>query len=179
MFFVDWESLAIGFALGIASLFLGILVPMIMAIRTPLRGDLGSSGKKKPVKQRLKAGSTGARQTFASISRRHAQANRSRVTLSFALSTFIITIILITLFLDYRAFSDYNGKVVEANKPEYLVAAPYGLSAKGVESALEKLDEVDGLKSIYIYKVIEDVNTLNTELNEYSADVSPLNKKHA
>lgn len=179
MFFVDWESLAIGFALGIASLFLGILVPMIMAIRTPLRGDLGSSGKKKPVKQRLKAGSTGARQTFASISRRHAQANRSRVTLSFALSTFIITIILITLFLDYRAFSDYNGKVVEANKPEYLVAAPYGLSAKGVESALEKLDEVDGLKSIYIYKVIEDVNTLHTALNENSGDVSPIIKKLA
>lgn len=179
MFFVDWESLAIGFALGIAALFSGMLVPMIMAIRTPLRGDLGSSGKKKPVKQRLKAGSTGARQTFASISRRHAQANRSRVTLSFALSTFIITIILITLFLNYRAFSDYNDKVIEANKPEYLVAAPYGLSAKGVESALEKLDEVDGLKSICTYKVIEDVNTLHTALNENSGDVSPIIKKLA
>lgn len=179
MFFVDWESLAIGFALGIAALFSGMLAPMIMAIRTPLRGDLGSSGKKKPVKQRLKAGSTGARQTFASISRRHAQANRSRVTLSFALSTFIITIILITLFLNYRAFSDYHDKVIEANKPEYLVAAPYGLSAKGVESALEKLDEVDGLKSIYTYKVIEDVNTLHTALNENSGDVSPIIKKLA
>ena len=179
MFSVDWESLAIGFALGVAALFSGMLAPMIMAIKTPLRGDLSSSGKKKPIKQRLKAEPAAARQTFASISRRHAQANRSRVILSFALSTFIITIILITLFLDYRAFGDYNDKVVEANKPEYLVAAPYGLSARGIEDALKKLDEVDGLKSICTYKVIEDVNTLHTALNENSGEISPIIKRLA
>ncbi len=179
MFSVDWGSLAVGIALGIAALFSGMLVPMIMAIKTPLRGDLGSSGRKKPIKQRLKTVPTGTRQTFASISRRHAQANRSRVTLSFALSTFIIAIILITLFMDYRAFSDYNDKVVEANKPEYLVAAPYGLSARGIESALEKLDEVDGLKSICAYKVIEDVSTMHTALNENSGEVSPIIKRLA
>lgn len=35
---------------------------------------------------------------------------------------------------------------------------------------------MDGLKSIYIYKVIEDVNTLHTALNENSGDVSPIIK---
>ena len=159
IFSVDPASLALGLVFGILALFLGMLIPMIIAIRTPLRGSMSGVGvKKTSVKRRAVSESAlTTRQTFASVSKRHAQSNRSKNTVSFALSTFIISIMLIALFLGFCAFDDYKKIVVNDNRPDFLISAPYGMAPRFVEEKVPEIDEVTGISDVYAYRVIEKV----------------------
>ena len=159
IFSVDPASLALGLVFGILALFLGMLIPMIIAIRTPLRGSMSGVGvKKTSVKRRAVSESAlTTRQTFASVSKRHAQSNRSKNTVSFALSTFIISIMLIALFLGFCAFDDYKKIVVNDNRPDFLISAPYGMAPRFVEEKVPEIGEVTGISDVYAYRVIEKV----------------------
>lgn len=159
IFSVDPASLALGLVFGILALFLGMLIPMIIAIRTPLRGSMSGVGvKKTSVKRRAVSESAlTTRQTFASVSKRHAQSNRSKNTVSFALSTFIISIMLIALFLGFGAFDDYKKTVVNDNRPDFLVSAPYGMAPRFVEEKVPEIGGIAGISDVYAYRVIEKV----------------------
>lgn len=159
IFSVDPASLALGLVFGILALFLGMLIPMIIAIRTPLRGSMSGVGvKKTSVKRRAVSESAlTTRQTFASVSKRHAQSNRSKNTVSFALSTFIISIMLIALFLGFCSFDDYKKIVVNDNRPDFLISAPYGMAPRFVEDKVPEIGEVAGISDVYAYRVIERV----------------------
>lgn len=159
IFSVDPASLALGLVFGILALFIGMLIPMIIAIRTPLRGSMSGVGvKKTSVKRRAVSESAlTTRQTFASVSKRHAQSNRSKNTVSFALSTFIISIMLIALFLGFGAFDDYKKIVVNDNRPDFLISAPYGMAPRFVEEKVPEIGEVTGISDVYAYRVIEKV----------------------
>ena len=159
IFSVDPASLALGLVFGILALFLGMLIPMIIAIRTPLRGSMSGVGvKKTSVKRRAVSESAlTTRQTFASVSKRHAQSNRSKNTVSFALSTFIISIMLIALFLGFCAFDDYKKIVLNDNRPDFLISAPYGMAPRFVEDKVPEIGEVAGISDVYAYRVIEKV----------------------
>lgn len=172
IFSVDPASLALGLVFGILALFLGMLIPMIIAIRTPLRGSMSGVGvKKTSVKRRAVSESAlTTRQTFASVSKRHAQSNRSKNTVSFALSTFIISIMLIALFLGFGAFDDYKKTVVNDNRPDFLVSAPYGMAPRFVEEKVPEIGEVTGISDVYAYRVIEKVPMMHeafSPLTEY------------
>ena len=172
IFSVDPASLALGLVFGILALFIGMLIPMIIAIRTPLRGSMSGVGvKKTSVKRRAVSESAlTTRQTFASVSKRHAQSNRSKNTVSFALSTFIISIMLIALFLGFGAFDDYKKTVVNDNRPDFLVSAPYGMAPRFVEEKVPEIDEVTGISDVYAYRVIEKVPMMHeafSPLTEY------------
>ena len=159
IFSVDPASLALGLVFGILALFIGMLIPMIIAIRTPLRGSMSGVGvKKTSVKRRAVSESAlTTRQTFASVSKRHAQSNRSKNTVSFALSTFIISIMLIALFLGFGAFDDYKKTVVNDNRPDFLVSAPYGMAPRFVEEKVPEIGGIAGISDVYAYRVIEKV----------------------
>ena len=159
IFSVDPASLALGLVFGILALFIGMLIPMIIAIRTPLRGSMSGVGvKKTSVKRRAVSESAlTTRQTFASVSKRHAQSNRSKNTVSFALSTFIISIMLIALFLGFCAFDDYKKIVLNDNRPDFLISAPYGMAPRFVEDKVPEIGEVAGISDVYAYRVIEKV----------------------
>lgn len=172
IFSVDPASLALGLVFGILALFIGMLIPMIIAIRTPLRGSMSGVGvKKTSVKRRAVSESAlTTRQTFASVSKRHAQSNRSKNTVSFALSTFIISIMLIALFLGFGAFDDYKKTVVNDNRPDFLVSAPYGMAPRFVEEKVPEIGEVAGISDVYAYRVIEKVPMMHeafSPLTEY------------
>ncbi len=172
IFSVDPASLALGLVFGILALFLGMLIPMIIAIRTPLRGSMSGVGvKKTSVKRRAVSESAlTTRQTFASVSKRHAQSNRSKNTVSFALSTFIISIMLIALFLGFCAFDDYKKIVVNDNRPDFLISAPYGMAPRFVEEKVPEIGEVTGISDVYAYRVIEKVPMMHeafSPLTEY------------
>lgn len=172
IFSVDPASLALGLVFGILALFIGMLIPMIIAIRTPLRGSMSGVGvKKTSVKRRAVSESAlTTRQTFASVSKRHAQSNRSKNTVSFALSTFIISIMLIALFLGFCSFDDYKKIVVNDNRPDFLISAPYGMAPRFVEEKVPEIDEVTGISDVYAYRVIEKVPMMHeafSPLTEY------------
>ena len=172
IFSVDPASLALGLVFGILALFLGMLIPMIIAIRTPLRGSMSGVGvKKTSVKRRAVSESAlTTRQTFASVSKRHAQSNRSKNTVSFALSTFIISIMLIALFLGFCSFDDYKKIVVNDNRPDFLISAPYGMAPRFVEDKVPEIGEVTGISDVYAYRVIEKVPMMHeafSPLTEY------------
>ena len=172
IFSVDPASLALGLVFGILALFLGMLIPMIIAIRTPLRGSMSGVGvKKTSVKRRAVSESAlTTRQTFASVSKRHAQSNRSKNTVSFALSTFIISIMLIALFLGFCSFDDYKKIVVNDNRPDFLISAPYGMAPRFVEDKVPEIGEVAGISDVYAYRVIEKVPMMHeafSPLTEY------------
>lgn len=172
IFSVDPASLALGLVFGILALFIGMLIPMIIAIRTPLRGSMSGVGvKKTSVKRRAVSESAlTTRQTFASVSKRHAQSNRSKNTVSFALSTFIISIMLIALFLGFCAFDDYKKIVVNDNRPDFLISAPYGMAPRFVEEKVPEIGEVTGISDVYAYRVIEKVPMMHeafSPLTEY------------
>ena len=172
IFSVDPASLALGLVFGILALFLGMLIPMIIAIRTPLRGSMSGVGvKKTSVKRRAVSESAlTTRQTFASVSKRHAQSNRSKNTVSFALSTFIISIMLIALFLGFCSFDDYKKIVVNDNRPDFLISAPYGMAPRFVEEKVPEIGEVTGISDVYAYRVIEKVPMMHeafSPLTEY------------
>ena len=172
IFSVDPASLALGLVFGILALFLGMLIPMIIAIRTPLRGSMSGVGvKKTSVKRRAVSESAlTTRQTFASVSKRHAQSNRSKNTVSFALSTFIISIMLIALFLGFCAFDDYKKIVVNDNRPDFLISAPYGMAPRFVEEKVPEIGAVTGISDVYAYRVIEKVPMMHeafSPLTEY------------
>ena len=172
IFSVDPASLALGLVFGILALFIGMLIPMIIAIRTPLRGSMSGVGvKKTSVKRRAVSESAlTTRQTFASVSKRHAQSNRSKNTVSFALSTFIISIMLIALFLGFCSFDDYKKIVVNDNRPDFLISAPYGMAPRFVEEKVPEIDEVAGISDVYAYRVIEKVPMMHeafSPLTEY------------
>ncbi len=172
IFSVDPASLALGLVFGILALFIGMLIPMIIAIRTPLRGSMSGVGvKKTSVKRRAVSESAlTTRQTFASVSKRHAQSNRSKNTVSFALSTFIISIMLIALFLGFCSFDDYKKIVVNDNRPDFLISAPYGMAPRFVEEKVPEIGEVTGISDVYAYRVIEKVPMMHeafSPLTEY------------
>lgn len=172
IFSVDPASLALGLVFGILALFIGMLIPMIIAIRTPLRGSMSGVGvKKTSVKRRAVSESAlTTRQTFASVSKRHAQSNRSKNTVSFALSTFIISIMLIALFLGFGAFDDYKKTVVNDNRPDFLVSAPYGMAPRFVEEKVLEIGGIAGISDVYAYRVIEKVPMMHeafSPLTEY------------
>lgn len=172
IFSVDPAPLALGLVFGILALFLGMLIPMIIAIRTPLRGSMSGVGvKKTSVKRRAVSESAlTTRQTFASVSKRHAQSNRSKNTVSFALSTFIISIMLIALFLGFCSFDDYKKIVLNDNRPDFLISAPYGMAPRFVEEKVPEIGEVTGISDVYAYRVIEKVPMMHeafSPLTEY------------
>lgn len=170
IFSVDPASLALGLVFGILALFIGMLIPMIIAIRTPLRGSMSGVGvKKTSVKRRAVSESAlTTRQTFASVSKRHAQSNRSKNTVSFALSTFIISIMLIALFLGFGAFDDYKKTVVNDNRPDFLVSAPYGMAPRFVEEKVPEIGEIAGISDVYAYRVIEKVPMMHEAFSPFA-----------
>ncbi|MDO4568286.1 MAG: ABC transporter permease [Clostridia bacterium] len=150
VFQIDPVSTGIGLAASVLGLFVGMLAPLIIAVRTPLRGSVSVSAGKVSHAKRAAKSEMGA-QSFASVNRRHERANRRRMNLASALCCFVLTIMLIAVFLGYEAFGDYRDMVVNVDRPDYMIKLPYALGAAALDTVTEELRAIEGVEFDKLY----------------------------
>lgn len=151
-FFIDPYFLVWGILAGVLALFLGILVPMIFAIRIPLVGSM-SKAPKHSKWRRTGEGKGLAYQSFLRINIEYLKLNRTKTLISFGISFIIITILITSSFLSYRSFNGYKEEVLEKSRPDYALEAIYGESNPEIRRQREGLLEIEGIKSVETYKV--------------------------
>ena len=110
-FFIEPSLLGLGIAAGILALFVGMLVPMMFAIRIPLVGTMSKPPKHKKRKDK-KDKEKVSYQSFFRINLEYLKLNKGKGLISFGLSFIIIMIILSTGLLSYSAFNNYKKTVL-------------------------------------------------------------------
>lgn len=127
-----------GLLLGAVALFLGVLLPMVQAMRIPLSGAFEQPQKAPP---RMKAGKAPRQLRYRHMIWRNARANPGRSLLGIALGVLILLSPLASLFLGFHAFHDYRREVVDKDRPDYVLSAPYGMNNRYLQEHLTRLSE--------------------------------------
>lgn len=152
IFSISYPLLLLGILLGCVALFVGMIVPMIFAVRIPLLGTMSKPPKhKKQIKH--KDTIRYKRQSLGTISLQYFKLNIGKSLLPFGLSILISTILLTTLFLGFYSFKNYINTVVIKNRPDYAMEGFYGEMPKYIDTINEELAQIDGVTSISNYKV--------------------------
>ena len=151
-FALDFEAILLGVALSCASVFLGMAVPLIKAMRvSPIQGIREpGKGKLKRVKSKPKE-----RQTFAAVCRRNRAAQRGKNALSLGLSTFTAIILLTALTLSYLSFGEYTDKEEYENAPDYLLWLNYGIAGREIDQRIAEMEKITGVGKINALKKAE------------------------
>lgn len=152
-FAVDWGTLGLGLALGVLSAALGMLLPAIRAVRTPLTGRMNV---RPPRRRRVRGG--GKFQTFGRICLRDVRVNWGRTLGTFLLCLLLILMQLLCVFLANGSFADYRASVVRSDKPDYVMTANYSMSSRNLDQAVELLREADGLERLDVIRMGEHVH---------------------
>ncbi|MEG1559556.1 MAG: FtsX-like permease family protein [Clostridia bacterium] len=156
IFYVDPPSVLFGILFGALALFFGMSVPLIKAVKTPLTGSMSIASKtkrkieEKPEKLVI--------QTFKRIEKRNRKANRERNFMFTALSCFIVSIMLISMFLCFSSFSNYNATVIKSNKPSYSFGSFYAMADRFAEEnsdlILSSADEITSVEALTLGKMV-------------------------
>ncbi len=157
--------LILGIIAGCFALFLGMLVPMIYAIRIPLVGSLSKPSKHKKIGPRQVKGIYKT-QTLRQINWQYLKLNRFKNLISFGISLISITILLITVLLSYISFDNYRDTVIIKNRPDYAMEAYFGAAGRGIKSMEEDLLAIDEIESTQVYKVGKQVFLWHEDLEE-------------
>ncbi len=153
MFFVSYPLVLFGILTGCIALFVGMLVPMIFAIRIPLLGTMSKPPKHKKKQEHKKyVDISKLKQNFTTISWNYFKQNKGKSLLPFGLSVLIICILLTTVLLGYLSFRNYIETVIINNRPDYGIEAIYGETRKKIEVAEEDLLAIDGVYQVDSYK---------------------------
>lgn len=152
LFTIDLPSLLFGLASGVAAVLLGIIAPLLMAMKTPLTGSIQVEGRKKRAALQKHVAPRKTKADFAAVSWRHIRLNAGRTLVEFALCAFIISILLISMMLAYLGFGDYKEQVLLANKPDFELEVSYAMAGRQLA---EKLEELEGLEHIETMEAYE------------------------
>lgn len=139
---------------GTAALALGMCVPMVMAVGVPLTGR---AVRKKPLPPPKKE----TVQDFFHVTLRGYATKKGRMVGSFALCAFMMTILVLCLFLGFRFLGEYRETVERDNKPDYLLRAPFAMSIRQRGEYLQELEELGICGEIQSYFVGEDIIRLH------------------
>ena len=145
------QVLLLALLAGTLALLLGMMIPAVMAVGVPLTGR---TIRKKPLAPPKKE----TKQDFFHVSLRGLAAKKGRTVGSFALCTFMMTIVVLCLFLGFRFLSAYRETVVRDGKPDYLLRSAYAMSPRQREEYLAELDGLGVCGEIKSYFVGEDVD---------------------
>lgn len=121
----DWEHILTGLSSGAAAVIAGAMIPMLLALRTPLTGRETASRhalRLRTVRGRMKP------QRYWRIVLRNMTANRSKTVLQCTFAWLLATICLLTVFLCHNAFADYRREIEQTARPDYQLEAPYAMS---------------------------------------------------
>lgn len=112
---IPWLPLLLGLFITVLTSFLGILYPMVKVAGIPLTGAISTHTKKR---RRFKSK---AQFSLNSLFARHMAGRRKQSITSFILYAIIISSLLLSSFLSYLAFLPYKEKVIETNKPSFVL----------------------------------------------------------
>lgn len=134
--YLNIPSLAGGLVMGVAAVFIGMALPLYRAVRIPLTGSFEAPVKmiRRPVKQGRRKRQTPMRGVL-----RNARVNAGRSLGQAALSTLIVLSALSSLYLGHSAFRDYRAQVIDPDRPDYELTAPYGMNARWMRENLDSL----------------------------------------
>ncbi len=145
--------LVLGIVAGCVALFIGMTVPMIIAIRIPLVGTMSKPPKHKKIKHKENEGKEIRRQTFKHINWQYFKLNKGKTLISFGISLITITILLSTVYLCYFSFNKYRTTVLANNQPDYAMETFFGDTTRHIKAVKEELKAIDGIESTDLYKV--------------------------
>lgn len=152
-FHVIPSMLILGMIAGCLSLFVGMAVPMFIAIKIPLTGTMSKPPKHKKLKHKRYNKNKMPTQTFTRINWEYMKGNKGKTFISFSISFIIITISLVSVLLSYFSFKDYLSIVFEKNRPDYVMETFYGEKILDIMSMGKELKLIDGVKSVESYKI--------------------------
>ena len=156
---IDRDLLIIALAVGIIALFIGMLIPMVMAVGVPLTG-------RTVRKKALRAPTKEKPQNFFNITVRNLFVNRKRTVGNFALSVFVMLIGVLCLFLGFRMMGEYRDTVVRDDMPEYRLRMPCAMSLRQRNEYLAALEELGVADSVTAYLVGEDITIMQESFRE-------------
>lgn len=152
-FYVSYPLVLLGILAGCVALFVGMLVPMIFAIRIPLLGTMSKPPKHTKIQQHRKnIDIRKMKQSFSTISWNYFKQNKGKTLLPFGLSLLIISILLTTVLLGFMSFENYINTVIVNNRPDYAIEAVYGEMQKKIGLVEDDLLTIDGVTKVDSYK---------------------------
>lgn len=152
-FHVSYPLVILGILAGCIALFVGMLVPMIFAIRIPLLGTMSKPPKHNKIRQHKKDKEIRKmNQSFSTISWNYFKQNKGKTLLPFGLSLLIVSILLTTVLLGFMSFKNYINTVVVNNRPDYAIEAVYGEMQKKIGMVHDDLLTIDGVTKVDSYK---------------------------
>ena len=173
-FHIDIRILLLALITGCIALFIGMAIPMIIAIRTPLVGAISVKKSRKKRSTRNVIGSSNRHHalTFSYITKQHNRMNRTSRTLSFSLSLIIICIILFCSYLSYNCFDSYRDNNIRTDRPSYTLYANHGMTLTSLSSICKDIKALDasihtdyykyGNHAYFTYNSINDSELFNT-----------------
>jgi ABC-type lipoprotein release transport system permease subunit len=152
-FYVSFPLVLLGILAGCVALFVGMIVPMMFAIRIPLLGTMSKPPKHTKMQQHKKnIDIRKMKQSFSTISWNYFKQNKGKTLLPFGLSLLIISILLTTVLLGFMSFKNYINTVIVKNRPDYAIEAVYGEMQKKIGLVEDDLLSIDGVTKVDSYK---------------------------
>lgn len=159
-FYINNNLLLLGLLSGIIAVFIGMIIPLIKALKVPLTGSISKPPKHKKnlfkIKLKLKPVNVNMKlQSFWRVSLRNIRYNKGKYLLTAGLYTITITVLLGSIFLSFLFFQDYINDVIVTNKPSYGLELDYGMRTREIPEFEEEFRSIEGVSNVHIYKAGE------------------------
>lgn len=141
-FFLDWPLVLAGQACGILAVILGMLMPSLKSMHTPLVGRM-EGHKRRHVRVRA-----WKRQTWSRLCARDRAGNPGRTMGMALLCLFLVALELICVFLGNASFDTYRQTIQQTDKPDYTLLSNHTGSRRETDALLEKLGRAEGLSRV-------------------------------
>ena len=134
---------------GTLALFIGMMIPSIMAVGVPLTGR---TARKKPLAPPKKE----VQQNFLNVTLRGIFANRSRSFGNAALCVFMMLIMTLCIFIGFRFMTPYRETVQRDNRPDYFLQLPFSASDRQLPEYIEELEALGVCETIEVQRTATD-----------------------
>ncbi len=163
LYTIDPLILVLAILAGTAALFIGMMIPSIMAIGVPLTGR---TSRKKPLTPPKKE----TRQTFFNVTVRGLMANRNRTLGNAALCVFMMLITTLCIFIGFRFMTPYRETVQRDSRPDYFLQLPYSASDRQLPEYLEELEALGVCESIEVQRTVSDAVLSTDSVDSFLLD---------
>ena len=134
---------------GTFALFIGMMIPSIMAIGVPLTGRISRKKPLSPPKKYI-------RQNFLNVTLRGLSANKNRTLGNAFLCIFMMLIMTLCVFVGFRFMTPYHETVERDNRPDYFLQLPFSASDRQLPEYLEQLESLGVCESIEVQRTMSD-----------------------
>jgi len=175
-FYFDIRLTALGELIGIAAIFISILVPMIKSVKIPLTGTISEPTRKQSFLKKIKRDTIKTKemnpkkskvkayrkvkpvnldmkiQTYGRISLKIIKYNKGKCLLTAGLYSITLIVLLGCIFLSYLFFGYYIDNFLITGKPSFGYEVSYGMSRNEIADLTEELKSIEGVADVVVFK---------------------------